>query len=416
LFHLKTMTNAPASAPESSGGYGFCLFLTIARSVFWRYRISAKFRNGLCQAGIEPVGIKHVIRRQLSVVRKYKMPNTLNPQRTAGGQAVPLLNRPHQIRTVDAYDADDHACNLTAWKQNYDQITPGKFHGVLAELQMPQMQVFLEQTSQAVHQSCCVWPDAFWFGLQMHANSGRINGRLCGTGAIMVRPGNCEFELVTPVDYAIYGIVIRRNALLCAADQMRCRIDWSQLANAEVLHVADAANTACLQTLASLLSDHDAGSEQIPAASLELPQQAVMMAILSMLDTSEADRALSSSFMRRQRIVGQARDYVLAHRDQAIAVPELCEHLHVSRRTLQYCFEDVLGISPIQYLRIIRLNGARRHLREDLSNSRTVRDVAADWGFWHFSQFSSDYRKLFGQSPSELLRQRILAPSLASSA
>jgi AraC family ethanolamine operon transcriptional activator len=35
-----------------------------------------------------------------------------------------------------------------------------------------------------------------------------------------------------------------------------------------------------------------------------------------------------------------------------------------------------------------------------------VRDVAADWGFWHFSQFSSDYRKLFGQSPSESLRQR----------
>ncbi len=343
------------------------------------------------------------------------MPNTLNPQGTVGGQAVPLLSRPHQIRTVDACDVDEHACNLTAWKQNYDQITPGKFHGVIAELQMPQMQVFREQTSQAVHQSCCVWPEGLWFGLQMHANSGRINGRLCDTGAIMVRPGNCEFELVTPVDYAIYGIVIRRNTLLCAADQMRCRIDWSQLTNTEFLHVTDAANTTCLQTLAYILSENNVGNEHKPAASLEFPQQAVMMAILSMLDTNEVDSAVSNSFMRRQRIVGQARDYVLAHRDQAIAVPELCERLHVSRRTLQYCFNEVLGISPIQYLRIIRLNGARRHLREDLSSSRTVRDVAADWGFWHFSQFSSDYRKLFGQSPSESLRQRTLNPNLASS-
>jgi AraC family ethanolamine operon transcriptional activator len=125
-----------------------------------------------------------------------------------------------------------------------------------------------------------------------------------------------------------------------------------------------------------------------------------------MLDTGEVDRATSRSFMRRQGIVAQARDHVLAHRDHAITVPELCEHLHVSRRTLQYCFEDVLGISPMQYLRIIRLNGARRHLRAASSDSRTVRDVATDWGFWHLSQFSSDYRKLFGQCPSDSLRQR----------
>lgn len=104
--------------------------------------------------------------------------------------------------------------------------------------------------------------------------------------------------------------------------------------------------------------------------------------------------------------MAKARDFVLGHCDQVITVPQLCERLHVSRRTLQYCFEDVLDISPMQYLRVIRLNGARRHLRENLSDARTVRDVAADWGFWHFSQFSSDYRKLFGQSPSESLRQR----------
>ncbi|NMM27435.1 MAG: helix-turn-helix domain-containing protein [Glaciimonas sp.] len=339
------------------------------------------------------------------------MPATSNSQHKFEAQVAPLLNRLHQVRTVEAHDADDHAHNLTAWEQSYDQITSGQFHGVLTELQMPQMQVFLEQTSQAVRQSCCVWPDAFWFGLQGHADSGRINGRINGrlgdVDTIMVRPGNCEFELVTPTDYAIYGIVIQRNALLCAADQMGCRIDWTQLASAEVFRVPKLAKTICLQTLAYLLSEDEVCSEHKPVASLELPQQAVMMAMLSMLDTSDVDSAVSNSFMRRQRMVAQARDYMLAQRDQVITVPELCERLHVSRRTLQYCFENVLGISPIQYLRIIRLNGARRHLREDLTGCRTVQDVAAGWGFWHFSQFSSDYRKLFGQSPSESLRQRM---------
>ncbi len=342
------------------------------------------------------------------------MPFVSNSQPNAGAPAAPPLGGLHQIRTVKAHDADDHARNLTAWEQSYDQITRGSFHGVLTELQLPQMQVFLEHTSQAVRQSCCVWPDAFWFGVQGEVSKtcvqggmdARINGRLGDADTIMVRPGNCEFELLTPADYAIYGMVIQREALVVAASQTGCRIDWDQLAGAEVLHVAEPARQACLQTLAHLVSQDEGEGDAKPVASVAYAQQTVMMALLSMLDTSEVDTAVSSSFIRRQRIVAQARDHVLGHSDQVTTVPDLCERLHVSRRTLQYCFEDVLGISPMQYLRIIRLNGARRHLRESSSTSRTVQDVAADWGFWHFSQFSSDYRKLFGQSPSESLRQR----------
>lgn len=312
----------------------------------------------------------------------------------------PFACNAHQIRTVEAFDADEHAHNLTDWEQSYDQITPGHFHGTLAELQLPQMQVFLECTSQAVRQSCCVWPDAFWFGLPEQSDQTRINGRLAGEHAVMVRPGDCEFELVTPSDYTIYGIVIRREALLQAAELSGSRIDWAQLTSAEVMHVDNNSRTALLQTLAGLLQS------DVGCTDSDLRQQVLLNALLALLDTRAVDSAVSSSFQRRQRIVAKARDLVLAHHDQAITVPQLCEQLFVSRRTLQYCFEDVLGMSPMQYLRLIRLNGARRHLRQASSKSLTVQDVAADWGFWHFSQFSSDYRKLFGRSPSESLRQR----------
>lgn len=312
----------------------------------------------------------------------------------------PFVGSTHQIRTVQAFDADEHAHNLTDWEQSYDQITRGHFHGTLAELQLPEMQVFRECTSQAVRQSCCVWPDAFWFGLPEHSDQTRINGRLAGEHAIMVRPGDCEFELVTPSDYAIYGIVIHREALLQAAELSGSRIDWAQLASAEVMHVDNSLRAALLQTLAGLLQNDGACTDS------DLRQQVLLNALLALLDTSAVDSAVSNSFQRRQRIVAKARDLVLAHHDQAITVPQLCEQLFVSRRTLQYCFEDVLGMSPMQYLRLIRLNGARRHLRQTPSKSLTVQDVAADWGFWHFSQFSSDYRKLFGQSPSQSMHQK----------
>lgn len=307
---------------------------------------------------------------------------------------------PHPIRTVEALDADEHAHNLTDWEQSYDQMTSGHFRGVLAEIQLPQLQVFRECTSQGVRQSCCVWPDAIWFGLPDHDAPLRINGRLAGMDTVLVRPGNCDFELLTPANYAIYGIVIRQESLLRAADQMGCQLNWAQLTSSERMHVNDRARAACLQTLSALLT------EEGTHASHGVAVQAVVESLLSMLDTRAVDRAVSNSFARRKGIVAKARQHVLDHHDEVITVPELCERLHVSRRTLQYCFEEVLGMSPIQYLRIIRLNGARRDLRENVAHCKTVRDVAADWGFWHFSQFSSDYRALFGQTPSESLRQR----------
>jgi AraC family ethanolamine operon transcriptional activator len=110
---------------------------------------------------------------------------------------------------------------------------------------------------------------------------------------------------------------------------------------------------------------------------------------------------------RRQSIVAEAREYVLTNRERAVNVPELCERLHVSRRTLQYCFQDVLGMAPATYLRTIRLNGARRDLCNAAPASRSVQDVAAAWGFWHLSQFATDYRKLFGMLPSDTLKAGI---------
>lgn len=307
------------------------------------------------------------------------------------------LPSPAPVRIVQSTDADEHAAHLTNWEQCYDQTTAGHFHGLLEELQLPSMQVFRESTTQGMRQTCCVWPDALWFGLPHSAHSTRINGRVAAPHGIMVRPGGREFELVTPADYTIYGVVVRQSALHAAATRLGFQMDWERLGQTELVQAAPAYYQQCLHVLNTLL--HTAPPESGPT------EERVLEALLPLLDQSVAAAPASTSFARHQRIVAKARDYVLAHPDRTVTVPELCEQLFVSRRTLQYCFEDVLGINPVQYLRILRLNGARRHLRNNRQPAPTVRDVAADWGFWHFSQFSSDYRKLFGHSPSEALRQ-----------
>lgn len=318
------------------------------------------------------------------------------------------------LRTVLAHDADQLACELTNWHQSYDQISAGLFQGALTELRLPGLQVFREDLNQAVRQSCRVWPDAIWFGLPDHGALTRINGRQTEADWIMVQPGNVEFELVTPAAYSIYGIVVSRQLLEDSARRLGCEIDWRRVQAADLLQVERHARAACVGTLARLLPAGAGGTgggagasgatDEAGMAGVDgLWQEAVLDALLDMLDHSCVEPALAASLQRRRQVVALARDFILAHRSESITVPELCEQVHVSRRTLQYCFEDVLGMSPNAYLRMVRLNGVRRQLHD----GRAIGEVAGEWGLCNFSQFSSDYRKLFGLTPSAAQKRRI---------
>lgn len=314
----------------------------------------------------------------------------------------------HQIDTIDdrgarrhvtAEDADDLARHLTGWEQVYDQITCGAFAGGLDELHLPAVQVFRERINQSVHQLCCIRPDALWFGLPLEMDASRINGRKAAGASVMARPGNRQFELVTPRDHDIYGVVIGRELCEDGARRHGCEDVLEAIDGAEILRVDPAARGACLRTLACLL-DREGGD-----TTVEETRQRVVDALMRMLGAASTEAAALKSQQRRRHVVAKARDYLFEHRDRAVAIPELCEHACVSRRTLQYCFEDVLGISPVVYLRRLRLNGIRRMLREETVQARGIGRAAADWGIDNFSQFSSDYKKLFGKSPSAHVRR-----------
>ena len=62
-------------------------------------------------------------------------------------------------------------------------------------------------------------------------------------------------------------------------------------------------------------------------------------------------------------------------------------------------------MSPRAYLAAMRLDGVRRELVPTDPPAK-VADVANRWGFWHMGQLAADYRKQFGELPSETLRRR----------
>jgi AraC-like DNA-binding protein len=76
---------------------------------------------------------------------------------------------------------------------------------------------------------------------------------------------------------------------------------------------------------------------------------------------------------------------------------------HVSVRTLQEGFRRHLGMSPMAYLRTVRLRHAHRELRSANPTHVTVASIAHRWGFSHLGRFAAAHKAMFGETPLQVL-------------
>lgn len=104
------------------------------------------------------------------------------------------------------------------------------------------------------------------------------------------------------------------------------------------------------------------------------------------------------------RAVQRAQAYMLEHLDEAVPVAMVASHCGLSVRQLQALFKDECGQSPLQWLRLQRLQAVRRALEQGGAGC-PVGQTAMRFGFSHMGDFSRAYRQAFGQTPRQTLAQ-----------
>ncbi|QWG14755.1 helix-turn-helix domain-containing protein [Bradyrhizobium sediminis] len=105
------------------------------------------------------------------------------------------------------------------------------------------------------------------------------------------------------------------------------------------------------------------------------------------------------------RGVRRALDAMRGNPGRDWSVTELAGAAGLSSRTLQRQFRLFLGKTPRAALRDVRFESARRELLQGLPDAK-VMDVALRCGFPHFGRFSVDYRRQFGETPSQTLKRQ----------
>ncbi|MBS1822147.1 MAG: helix-turn-helix domain-containing protein [Acidobacteria bacterium] len=315
------------------------------------------------------------------------------------GPASPFIGPPSYRCVSD--DPNTQADSLRGWSQLYDQLSVGSFKGEIAGACFGGIHIFCETTNLSLRQSCIVQSNSWWFGIPVsETDSFRIDERRVEDGTVAVRRGHRPFELITPASFRIFGVVVPHKIL---ADHLRSVFpDEDALERVELGAIQGhmRANGATRRLFGEVLAEIGRRPEmlQSPSASAAI-QGPILDAIAEMCACSPRIHDVPRSAMEHAQIVRKVRQFLLDNTDRTISVPELCTIFKVSRRTLQYAFDHVLGIGPNAYLKILRLNGVRRDLlRRDVRIP--VQQAASDWGFWHLSQFAKDYRTLFDELPS----------------
>jgi len=113
--------------------------------------------------------------------------------------------------------------------------------------------------------------------------------------------------------------------------------------------------------------------------------------------------------------VWRAEEYIEAHWDKPITIETLAQVTSASARSLFHHFRRSRGLSPMAFVKQVRLQHAKKMLeRTDLIPSVTETAVAC--GFSNLGHFASDYSKRFGERPSDTVKRLkpILSPEPSS--
>ena len=111
------------------------------------------------------------------------------------------------------------------------------------------------------------------------------------------------------------------------------------------------------------------------------------------------------AMQRRIEMMTKFEVLIRSHREDKLSASFISAALGVSARRLREHCKDHLGMSPMSYVRLYRMQQAHRTLQHGDPKMVRVAEVAERFGFHNPGRFAGAYRKLYGNLPGETLRR-----------
>ncbi len=302
-------------------------------------------------------------------------------------------------------DADSYRAVLSGANVEIFQLDPGPLSGRHVRLDLPGGQFSYVETSLSMR-GTGTFPDMWTISVILESEGRSLqHGIDVEAGSLLIHGPGAEHDGVYGRNFKIACFTLRDEVFarhiqrLSPPLQDAMRRPWSVFepppaSRAEI--IAQFAEAAAI-----ILSDPKVRDSGAALATFEEEL------------TCGFVKAVAQAFPSRSRGMDQGPTAMVRRVDHVVqesslvdpTVGQLCDACEVPRRTLNRAFQDALGMGPATYLRLVRLNRARRTLQGERERSITVTDVALELGFWHLGRFAEQYHQLFNESPHETLRR-----------
>jgi AraC family transcriptional regulator, ethanolamine operon transcriptional activator len=302
---------------------------------------------------------------------------------------------------------DEQAMLLDAWNQTYCQISRGVFDGSVSSINAGGVHVLVERMNRAVYQRGRVATGKIAVGIPFQLEGHAL---LCGQAShrdgLHVFSGDGGFEFLSPDKHVVVNLEIEPGAIANGLVRSQLEELSPLLGNGPGVLNVDRVQLQGFRDVLKQLLDTVAATPTLldDPGVVAAFEKMVIFGLAEVLDNLRAvdpNGQLEARTSRHWQLVRTVREWVDGSPDSPLSVAELCARFSVSRRTLQYAFEDALGLNPSTYVRAVRLD----HVRRELRGAASVTEAATRWGFWHFGNFSNEYREQFGELPSETFRR-----------
>jgi len=208
---------------------------------------------------------------------------------------------------------------------------------------------------------------------------------------LLIFPDSNELDSATHANFEIYSFSVKQSEL----ERFASGLDLNPLPSRAQVLQPDRATMRELRQ-AARLTLFSPSPDQRHLAAKTLAKRLAFAA--SIAEERSAPRPRQRD-MAIRRVVAFLHD---APKSQ-LAMTQLCEVARVSERTLQYAFNERYAMSPYTFAKRWRLNSARQALLESERSDHCVAEIALRHGFENPSLFTSSYKRLFSELPSETL-------------
>jgi AraC family ethanolamine operon transcriptional activator len=306
---------------------------------------------------------------------------------------------------------DEFAAGVKGFRLELLQIDQGAFRANGLQAHLGNFLLGTARLGRALVQTWTSPAQSITIAVRTSRASALWHGVFLGPSDLLVAGPETEIELVSRPGFGIASASFPYHELQRAAELHGCRSVADRpkciLVRLPTAHAAREIRTE-LRTLISELLAHPSDARD---AKWEQTKRNDLLHRMVLAASSGVPFDPSKHNAERAQVLKQAVWAIRQRSADVLTVADLCLVTGASRRTLHYAFAERYGLPPARFMKAYRLNGARRDLGRIVSQESKIADVANRWGFWHLGQFAKDYRRWFGELPSETRRPRFPAPA-----